>query len=96
MAWQLTPQFPTEEVKLIVQFTPAMPVGQTKPHPREDDDKVTAPPIPKHEEQVAVIGSELLRMDTDTQAAGLATFKPVRETTTLAPAAMGEVVVMTI
>ncbi len=94
MAWQLTPQFPIEEVKLIVQFTPARPDAQMEPHPSDDDTKFTAPPIPKHEEHVDVVGSELLRMDTDKQAAGLMTFNPVKETKTLTPAEIGDEVEM--
>ena len=91
---QRGPQFPTEVVKTIVQFTPAWPVAQVEPQLKEADDRFTAPPIPKHEGQVAVIGSELLRTDTDTHAAGLVTVKPVTETTTAALPRMGEEVVI--
>ena len=52
-------------------------MAQVEPQLKEADDRFTAPPIPKHEGQVAVIGSELLRTDTDTHAAGLVTVEPV-------------------
>ncbi len=54
------PQFPTEVVKPIVQFTPTWPVAQAEPQLKEADDRLTAPPILKHEGQDAMIGSELL------------------------------------
>ena len=60
MPTQNNPQFPTEVVKTIVQFTPARPVAQAEPQLKKAEDRFTAPPILKHEEQVAVIGSELL------------------------------------
>ena len=67
-------------------------MAQAEPQLKEADDRFTAPPIPKHEGQVAVIGSELLRTDTVTHATELVTVKPL--TFTWAVPRMGEEVVI--